>query len=373
MNIPYSRTIKSLDTTFQTKNMIKTIDIIGRDPVGYTDFVNIYISTSASGAERDVLIKHELAHIFLQHQWRTELLRREYGKDLNYRLLNIAFDMEIARHIYTEADEKVINGLRSILKGGITSKHCAEYPDCEFAEDYYKELLKNDPGDEMISFDDLSEELKKEVEEQILKPMSQRLKEMEQAIKEDREVKQSKQLQEHVQKACKNIKPSIASVIDNVIGKRHGVKRISSYRRPCRRESQEFFKKGKITTSRPPKLTVYTDRSGSFCPEKTRAATAKIQEVLTKYRGRIESDVYYFSDELMTQDNGGGGGTNYQCVVNHIIETQSELSIIITDDDHCDVNFDASKVGNVLIIPVGATTTQVKKVLNLPTVHEATN
>lgn len=356
---------------------INIVEINTVRPPGYTDFINIYISNVADKQEREVLIKHESLHIWLQHQSRTLALRDVYGNKLNLRILNIAFDLEIAKHFYTDEDVEVICKPRGILKDGIIPEHCEEFPNCEYAEEFYEELIKKNEEqlEQLKSFDSVLEKfledaIQKELDQMEPQDVKALVEKAKENIEENEKQKNISNLQYESEKYTKNLKPSLSSSIDALIGRRFKVTRKASYRRPPRYNEGEFIKKGMITTSSPPHLTLYVDRSGSFNENKTREATSKITEILTKYRGRIDKDVYYFNDRLMTVDPvNGGGGTNYQCVVDHIIETSSQLSIVITDNDGCNIQIKGT-IPNVIIIPVGCSSTNLKSALNSSKVIE---
>ena len=92
----------------------------GRYP-GYTDFVKAYVSQDFGPRDREILVKHELAHIYLQHNVRGMEI-----PDKDFMLWNVALDLEIAYHIYTDEDEAVLQSPFSALGRYqcITKKHC---------------------------------------------------------------------------------------------------------------------------------------------------------------------------------------------------------------------------------------------------------
>lgn len=328
--------------------------------IGYTDFIKIYLNRNVKGKYLDTLRKHELSHIWLNHHLRT----RSYEK-LDIEKWNIACDMEIAMHIYTKKDECNIKEPRSPIAGGITTDDCAKYPNCLYAEEYYEELLKNQDSDDGdggkgnmdFTMEDLQNILGDDVDvKQLIQEAMDKAAEM--------EAEASIAEQQHKINEIKAPKPSIASEIDALSRERSLRTRVKSYSRPSRRgEEGDLIKKGKKTKIKAAEITVYLDRSGSFNSDKTKQADDKIKDVLRKYRGKIKADVLYFNDKLMIKDPvRGGGGTNYDSVVNHINQSGSLLSIIITDDDGCNKSLKSDK--KILIVPVGCTTTQIAKTLH---------
>lgn len=352
--------------------MIKEVRFDGNEPsVAYTDFSAIYLSNSLFGKDLETAKKHELSHIWLQHQSRLSELKKN-TKDVDHLIWNIAADLEIAKHIYDQQDEATIASPFSMLKGGIRKKHVADYKS-EYAEGFYEELMKqSDEIKEMLKSMDAAgnkmeeeQEGEQEGESQQQKPVEEVVKEAQQKNAEEKEKaenrKRIKQVHESI-KSFKAPKPSLASEIDSVFG-RNKITRVKSYRRPSRVES-EFLQKGRVSKKKAARFALYVDRSGSFDNGKTMEATRKIAEIVTKYRGKIEKDVFYFNNNLLTVDPMvGSGGTNYQAVVDDIIRNQAELSIIITDDDYCHIEFDKKRLPKVLVVPVGCSSTVIAKVI----------
>lgn len=349
--------------------VIKEFRFHGDKPaLGYTDFTAIYLSNWLVGDELEVVRKHELAHIWLQHRIRTQIMLKQYGK-LNKYLLNIALDLEIAKHIYDKHDENVITQQRGLLNNTVTPAHCLEYPNCEYAEEYYAELIKNPPKTTIISIDadgnaeiELPEDMK-DLDDKDIKDIIDNAKKQFEHDKKNR-------AQQKTQADLKNFKPpkpSLSSEIDKYLG-RYRVDRVKSFRRPPRRES-EFIKKGFISVPKTPKMTIYVDRSGSFCAEKTANATSRLHDVLLKYRGRISHDVIYFNNTLMHVDPmEGSGGTNYQCVLDDIMKTRAALSIIITDNDGVNITNVPNNLPNILVVRIGCSSTELASKLRVPEV-----
>jgi predicted metal-dependent peptidase len=335
---------------------IKEIRFDGKIPsIAYTDFSAIYLSQFLYGEELSTARKHELSHIWLQHQIRLQNLKKRL-ENVDLRIWNIAADLEIAKYIYSDEDNHNITKPRSFLHGGINTAKVKEFAG-EYAEDFYEELLSK-KQDNYSSFDgegnifndtdgdDGEVSLPDIVKEAINK-----------AIQDEENVHQRK-ISEQLQEAIHNFKPpkpSLASEIDSLFG-RNKIVRKKSYRRPSRRESQ-FLLAGRASVKKSAKVTIYVDRSGSFDESKTEFATNKLSEMLRKYRSKIDKDVIYFNDTLMNDDPLKGlGGTNYKAVYDDIVRNNAELSIVITDNDSCEDTVKPT-TQKVIVVPVGCAST----------------
>ena len=344
---------------------IPEIRFNGTEPsIGYTDGTYIYLSRSVlKQDELNTLRIHESSHIWLNHFNRSKAI-----PNCDSQLWNIASDMEIALHIYGPEEEASIKRPRSSLAKGITKEHCKKYPDCVYAEDFYNALMK-EKEEALERFKNFIQDMVKDTNETPEQnensdtnkiPVPELIEKTKKNIQEQKEeARKQKQLAE-IQKQVSNFKPpkpSLASAIDMYVG-RTKVTREASYRRPPRREN-DYLRKGMVSKPKSPALTVYVDRSGSFCPAKTAEATRKLKEVLVKYRGKVTMDTVYFADNLMKEDPGkGGGGTNYTAVIENIKKDKAQLSIIITDDDCC--SYEGKQLEQkVIVIPIGCEKTSI--------------
>lgn len=109
---------------------------------------------------------------------------------------------------------------------------------------------------------------------------------------------------------------------------------------PAYADEDEFILPGKLVrdVKKIPIINVYWDVSGSFMdPAKTKAAREAIA-TLQKFEkaGEIETHTYYFADTVSDTRTGAGMGTNAYPVVQHIIQTEPDNVIIITDSDTSD-------------------------------------
>jgi len=335
---------------------IKEIRFKGMNPaIAYTDFSAIYLSTLLFGAELEVCRIHELSHIWLQHQVRGASMIKKKAK-VNFYLWNIVCDLEIAKYIYTKEHNFCILKPESIIKKGIVTEHLKDFKG-EYAEDFYEELLLNeensysslDAGGNIFSGEDPTEELDLE------SVKASAIDELKKHIENEEKVKAQDTLARSI-KNFKPQKPSLTSEIDKIFG-RNKVVRIDSYRRPSRIENSDYLLKGRTSRKKQSKITVYVDRSGSFSPDKTQAATDTMTKVLQKYRGKVTKDTVFFNNDLYYKDPGcGAGGTNYRAVFDDINVNGSEANIVITDDDSCE-RFEVKCKNNVLVIPIGCTRT----------------
>jgi predicted metal-dependent peptidase len=345
---------------------IKEIRFEGKNPsIGYTDYINIYISNSITGKDLETLRKHEKSHIWLQHYTRGLQLNKNF--DLNHELWNIACDLEIAKYIYNKEDNSNILKPFSFLTGGITINDSNKYPNCEFAEDYYLELLQKGTN-KLKSFDLGNKKINEKSESNIEINM---LSLIESALKKIKDIENQENITK-VQSLYNNFKPSKPSMyseIDKYLG-RSKIKRESSYKRPKRyNDNEDLFKKGKKSILKTANITIYIDRSGSFNQNKTKLANEKLNKVLQKYRGSIKKDVVYFNDILFNIDPiNGFGGTNYSVVIEDIVKNRSLLSIIITDNDSCNLK-NYKNLPHILIIRIDCNKTWLSEKLNITDVE----
>jgi len=334
--------------------MIETIYFDGKKPaIAYTDFTAIYISRSLTGSQLETAIKHEKGHIWLNHNNRFKAI-----KDINFMLANIAADLEIAYHLYDQDDLDAIEAPRSLLKGGISKKHCEEYPSCKYMEEFYQELLKK--KNKLKSHDGHANKDKDDKEDKGKdKTAEQLVEDAKKEIQKQKNKTKAKKLLEHFNPP----KPSLASELMATFG-RNKIKHVRSYRNPDEFEESDFFIKGWVVQKRKPKLNIFVDRSGSFCPDKTAKATSVLDKCLKKFRGKINKDVFYFNNGILLKDPmRGDGGTNYEAVIDIIKKDKAEMSIIITDDDYCACK--SEKIDKTIVIPIGCSKTKIANVFGL--------
>lgn len=307
---------------------------------GYTNYTKVFVSRSLSKPEQDTILKHELAHIYLQHNSRLRDLLVEEG-EVDLLRWNRACDLEIAKHIYDDHDEAVltspINYLGSV--GVILKRHTEQWPDCEFAEQYYRALseestLFSHDGDVNQELADLLESLD-EAPGGVQKAVGELVEEAKERIADH--LAQEKAAVEAEKALHTPPKPSLASAIDRHLG-RAKIDMIKTYRVPNRRSLEsDFIKRGRTPKEKTAKVTVYVDRSGSFDATKTAASEEALKTILRKYRARIDCDVLYFNNSVLTKDpKYGQGGTNYLAVWSNILRDRAEVSVVITDSDPCE-------------------------------------
>ena len=105
-------------------------------------------------------------------------------------------------------------------------------------------------------------------------------------------------------------------------------------------EDSEFILPGKLEKEEKyiPLINVYWDVSGSFDDPKKTASARQAIATLNQYvrNGDIEIDTYYFADKVSDNEKDAGGGTNGQPILNHIMRTNPDNVIVITDGDISD-------------------------------------
>jgi predicted metal-dependent peptidase len=344
----------------------------------------IHINESLNDHEKNVILKHELGHILLQH------IEQAIAHNHEPELANIAGDCEIALALYDSQDEQAINQPRSQLNNGITREFVEQHaPGKTTYLEIYKALKKNKnfqvkenfstlsllassqgeqagkPGESQASGGDkksgggkksggAGKPVSKKAIKKILKKLKEQLRSQSNKIKVGR-VKPSP--------PRKGVNEYVEQAVIEAIG------RIKNYRRPARRESP-FILKGRSNIISKPRISLYLDRSGSFTPEKTREAEDKIKKIAKRHEAILELDSFEFSDDLGKTVNHGQG-TNYALVAEHIADTKPRIAIVLTDNDGCPKLTPSPKGTQVLVVPIGTTTssfaTEIKaELVNMP-------
>lgn len=359
--------------------MIRVIEFDGLNPApAYTDFSAVYVSTRLAAEQRRTALRHERAHIWLQHQLRRDAFARQMDEPMDRKAWNIATDLEIAKHIYTKRDDDAITEPRSTLNGGIRLCHCDEFPGAEYAEDFYLAIMASAPPDGASSMDgDASDAAAEDgwnhgvcQSGDIGDLVADAKSRSDDASSADDHQASTMQAQRSIAN-FKPPKPSLSSLIDMHIG-RAVRSRANSYRRPSRRRvASDLIAKGAATKQKTPRMTVYVDRSGSFSPEKTSASLKALTSCLMKYRGRVDCDVIYFADSLMSTDPGRGcGGTNYQPVVDQIVADRAEIAIIVTDADSAEGVTVRGALSPVVVVPIDCQVTDIGRILRAEHANE---
>jgi hypothetical protein len=339
--------------------MLTTAEIIVfehdiKKPVGYTDMVKIYMSDILTKDEFSVILKHEQAHILLEHTNR-------FDDTWDFEIWNYACDMEIARNIYTTDDENIIKRVFSNIKNGIVSDSFKGLPkNIIYAEDIYEWLVNNEKKLKDFKID-LSDGC--EADDSKEKFTREEIKEkIELAKKAIEEHTQSQIAEDNTKLSLEEIKsrpPSLTEEIEAAL--RFRLERHSSYRRPSRRGvTSSLMMKGKITTKNPPLVEIFVDRSSSFSEEKTKQAENKLKKILNKYGTSIKYDVWFFGDgELKSKDDIKGGDTPYHLIYKHLIETKPKMAIVITDDDPVHDSVEKIEKQKIVCVPIGCKTTEL--------------
>lgn len=298
----------------------------------FTDHLRIFIAEEANSREREILIAHEQAHIWLNHHTRKA---HDFSQDsFSKALWDFSLELEIARNIYTPEDEDEIKKPFTILSGGVVRNTVPDLPEeLIMAEDIYKWLQKNPdkqpayekfcscPAHEHDESEEGTEEQEISVEE---------IDQIKEAIEEYRDTMRSR---EQVDRAHITRKiPSLASDIDYILRSRKIRNR--TYARPSRRSCDPFILKGRKKRKKAPRVEIFVDRSGSMSGEKTGASVEKLKTILRKYGASIRNDVFYFSDEkIYDHDIPPRGSNPYPLVMEHLERTRPKIAVILTDYD----------------------------------------
>lgn len=337
--------------------------------IAKTDFVNIYITNGLDKYEFNVVLKHEQAHIWLEHN-------RRLPKEVDFKLWNMACDMEIARNIYTKEDVEIIKRPFSRLSKGILSDTFPELPsNLMYAEEIYEWFKNNPPPTIEISLQDIVDALKNPVSKGKDSSSDKMKKEIVKEIRKKFKKEDLKEIKEKLEKLfskvadettvlliseIKNRIPSLTEEIDSAL--RNRVDRLRSYRRPSRRTySNDFLDKGRVTKANPPLVEIFVDRSGSFTPDKTKIAKDKLSNILKKYGASVKHDVWFFGNGKLSSKLSPGGDTPYHLIYRHLLLTKPKIAIVITDDDAVSSHVKEIKNQKILCVPIGCNKTELSK------------
>lgn len=105
-----------------------------------------------------------------------------------------------------------------------------------------------------------------------------------------------------------------------------------------------------------PSINVYFDRSGSWDKAKTeegRKAIATLDRYVT--RGELKINLFYFNTQVLDTDPGGTGGTRGEPILEHIVQTNPDNVIVLTDNDISDCRTKVQVKGGVWFLWYGGT------------------
>lgn len=360
-------------------------ELTGPSP-GWTDYKHIHILNQITGDDERVLLTHESSHVWLNHDQRCKPLADK-------RLAAVACELEIARAIYTQEDNKIIERSYSPIKGGYTASSMPELPkELVYLEDIYDWLVKNQPelpkdkgcqackektGDAQPIGDgkqkgDAPDDTGTPDDAQGGNQASEGENEDTGAGNDPAKlVEQVKKKLDHAASIAAGelaarikVKRSfLASEIEALNSDAR--KKKLSYSRPNKRKLDQEFSRGYKRQLAKPKVIIYVDRSGSFTPEKTEKAQSILAKLLSRYQTTINASTVYFTcGRIWDREPTDNGDTPYQAVVNHIAEQTPALAIVITDDDPLNVNT-RKLAARTLVVPVGCKTTDFAKHFNL--------
>jgi predicted metal-dependent peptidase len=327
-----------------------------RDNIGApakTDFVKIYIDKDVSGKEYDVLLKHEQAHIWLEHN-------RRQSKGMKIDTWLKACELEIARNIYTIDDIDIIKAPFSTISGGFVPDTIPNLPHyIVLAEEIYEWLLNNKNEENALNKCKCCNNLDNNGEKEEKLSLEQVKSIIEYVKKEVESLQKSKIAEKNTVLKLQEIikrKPSLISEVDAAL--RNRIVREKSYRRPSRKENENYIEKGRITISSPPLVEIFIDRSGSFTPAKTAMAQNSLEKILKRYNSSIKHDVWFFGGGKISAQDFSGGDTPYHLIAEHLKLTKPKIAIIVTDDDSCsEIKIDTK----MLVIPIDCNTTDFAK------------
>jgi predicted metal-dependent peptidase len=335
----------------------RCIDLSGG--LGKTDFNKIYVADGLGPMDDSIVELHELCHIWLRHNERCRAM-----KPKNFLLWNIACDLEIARHCYDAAIVGHMALRTSVTHTGVRKEDADKYPGCQYAEEYYRELereqdalqgladrvwrdldkdgINNETGSASVPIDP----------QDLIKSLADRLRSR--ADKNKATAVQNK-TKAHLESQPK---PSICSEIDRFLG-RYRTVGMSSYRKPPRYATSGFLRKGKKLMPKRPRVAIYVDRSGSFTPDKTAMAESALSTLLARYGSSVTHDTLEFSNDVGINISHGHG-TNYGAVHESISRDRPKLAIVVTDDDNCPP-LKTCQDTRVIVVPIGCSSTSVAK------------
>ena len=361
---------------------------------GWTDGRQIFIRADLSPRERRTVLRHERAHLWLDHFPRR-------GR-LDPRVWRLSTDLEIARNIYDSGDLETIEAPRSRLAGAIVASSLGVPEGLVLAEEIYDWLVAHPPaeqprtccsdgapssdgdgdpssdgdgdpssdgapssdgdgdpssdGDGDPSSDGAPSSDGDDGRASALAECRRTLDRAEAVAAAEAAAAASSMLRQRP--------PTLPSLIDAAL--RQAIASAPSYRRPSRRDdAADVILRGRVSAPRTPRCEIYVDRSGSFEPAKTAAATARLQALLRRYRGSVRADVVFFGNgRLMTADpQRGTGNTPYDLVVARIAGHRPELAIVVTDDDPVGVIGSIPRETKVVVVPIGCAHTRLAAAL----------
>jgi predicted metal-dependent peptidase len=332
----------------------------------FTDHSHIFICKEADNGDRSLLLRHEQAHIWLNHK-----TRKPDCENLDRAVWTIALEMEIARNFYTKEDEARINRPFSALKGGYVSDTFKKMPpEIKMAEDIYQWLIDNpDERPDVTNFcvcrdcdENEGNEGDEGNEESESSPSAKDIEEIEDGLKkialDVTSEKYNKQLLEKK-------KPSLASEIDYIL--RSKKVRNRTFMRESRRQVEGVILKGARKLKKSPRVEIFVDRSGSMSGEKTGASVEKLKRILRKYKASVRNDVFYFSSgKIYSHDIPPNGGNPYPLVMAHIEKSKPQIAVIITDydlEETADLKPLSHSETKILCVPVCAERTAISHLI----------
>lgn len=339
----------------------------------WTDGTSIFLRADLSARERRTVLRHEQAHLWLDHFPRGA--RRRAQGALDERAWQLACELEIARQIYDQRDIDTITMPRSRLAGAILPDSLGVPSEIREIEPIYLWLVEHPPADAPApacchapgesgergddGFPGEPGEPGDDGAPGSASRAAMTSRDARDAL--DRAEGRAGAQAATETAALRQRAPTLASEID--AAGRPALASFPSYRRPSRRaEGNDLLLRGRATVARTPKVEIYVDRSGSFASAKTRAAESAVTTILRRYRGSVRADVVYFGAGALTTTDPlvGRGDTPYDLVLARVRATRPALVVIITDDDPVPPDTGALPAGTrAIVVPIDCARTRL--------------
>ena len=348
----------------------------------------IVLNQELSTDQVSVIIRHEILHEFLSHQMRLEKFHQSNPQyKLDHQLSNIAADFEISNRGYTDRDKATVTAIRlgkETLRGLVTEDRHPEWVKLSY-EEMYQQLLKQKQEN-----DKLLQELRnrhrqvshiepvdgtgsepvdgtggepvdgtgsggngRERSSGTQSDVAARVAQIEQELNDpnafndiEQEIATQKR-QDAIRRANKNASLEYArggngGLANFKLDLRRFVERECGEveDRTYRRFNPSYEDSGFIVRTRTryydeniPVINVYWDTSSSFDdPKKTAGARAAINSIQGyEKKGLIKINVFYFNTQI--HDKPVNGGTDGNCIIQHVQETKPDNVIVISDSD----------------------------------------
>ncbi|MDE2106526.1 MAG: hypothetical protein KGL39_55440 [Patescibacteria group bacterium] len=321
-----------------------------------------------NAAQYAVLLKHEQAHIWLNHRTRKPDCA---PADVRPDVWRTALEIEIARNIYLANDIAEIKKPMTVISGGFVPDSYPKMPaELMLAEDIYDWLAENPDeqpaggGKMFCACSDCEGEGEGEGGGEEEAPTQAEIDEIKTVLEEMAKKTAISDVKDDGQSGKRT--PSLANEIDYILRKKSVRER--TYLRPSRREiSGGIILRGRRKRKKSPLVEIFVDRSGSMSGEKTGASEEKLCAILSRYKAKIRNDVFYFSNEkLYDHDVPPRGSNPYGLVMDHLEKSRPKIAVILTDYDTSSTEGLKPLEGGdttIICVPICATHTAISKLI----------